>query len=83
LSRRPLIEKLRDQEYLDSLSERRRKEILFCSQLLSTQELSHLSSIAVAYNIARRKYIEENIREEEREDYLVKRKPIFYKEVSK
>jgi hypothetical protein len=78
MSRRPLIEKIHDEDYLNNLSNRRKRELLFCSQILSPEELSQLSSIAVAYNIARRKYVEENFSEEEQTEYLIKKKPIFF-----
>ena len=76
ISRRPLKEKLNDKEYLESLSDRRRRELLFCSKILTEEELSYYSSIAVAYNVARRRYIEENIPEEEKAKYLYSRRPL-------
>jgi len=58
--RSSLAAKLENDEYLDSLSERERKQLLVCRELLTDNELSDLSSIRVGYKIARNRYIEEH-----------------------
>jgi len=57
--RRPIIEKLEDKDYVDSLNEKSKKKLLFCKEYLSNEELKTNNSINVAYNIARERYIEE------------------------
>lgn len=72
-----LLSKLKDREYFCNLSERRRKELLFASKYLTEEELQTLSSIDVAYNIARQRYIEKRNLE------VKYRQPIFgiFKEI--
>lgn len=50
-------DKLEDDDYINSLSDRRRGEIKICKEMLSDEELEHFCSITVAYRIARKRYI--------------------------
>lgn len=59
MKRNSLLEKLLNEEYVRSLSERRYKELMFCKEILSEDELRQYSSISVAYSVARNKLIEE------------------------
>jgi hypothetical protein len=54
-----LWSKIHNPEYIEQLSERRRKELEFCKEVLSEEELKSSSSIAVAYYKARQKLAEE------------------------
>ena len=54
-----LKDKLEDEEYIDNLCDRRRKELLFCGDYLSEDELESYSSIDTAYKIARVRYVKE------------------------
>lgn len=66
---RSLLDKLEDNDYLESLSIRRKGELQICKEFMTEEELDSYSSIAVAYNrIARRRFI----RERYGEDYLDK-----------
>ena len=58
VKRNSLLEKLLNEEYVKSLSERRYKELMFCKEMLSEDELREYSSISVAYSVARSKLIE-------------------------
>lgn len=53
-----LADKLQSQEYINNLSDRRRREILVCKEILSNEELEHESSIEVGYKKARKKFID-------------------------
>jgi len=78
VSTKPLLEKLNDPEYMASLSERSRKELLFSAAILSEEELRSCSSIDVAYSIARITYIKEYLKDEElAERVKTKRIPIY------
>ena len=59
MRRSSLLEKLLNEEYVKSLSERRYKELMFCKEILSEDELRQYSSISVAYSVARNRLIEE------------------------
>ena len=48
MKRKSLLEKLRDPKYLESLSERRRRELQKCIEILGLEQLQYYSSIAVA-----------------------------------
>ena len=76
MKRKSLLEKLQSPKYIESLSEKRRKQLLFCSKVLSEKELSYISSIAVGYRIARERWIREHLPEDEQERYL-QDKPLF------
>jgi hypothetical protein len=54
-----LRDKLKDKEYLESLCDRRLREIIFCSKILNEEELSQETSIQVGYQKARKKFIDE------------------------
>jgi len=54
-----LAEKLGNQDYLDHLSERRRRELMFCEKMLTQNELVSESSIQVGYRIARDRFLED------------------------
>jgi len=75
MKRKSLLEKLQDPKYLESLSERRRRELQKCIEILGLEQLQYFSSIAVAYKKAREKWIEEHIPEDKREEYY--KRPIF------
>ena len=75
-----LATKLNNPEFVESLSERRRRELLVCQKLLSEEELEQESSIQVAYKKARKKFIEEyldQINPELAEHAREKKVPIF------
>jgi len=57
---RSLFDKLKDQDYIEGLSDRRRREIMICKELLTEEELRYYSSIDVAYHVARERYIKKN-----------------------
>ena len=58
-SRVSLKEKLMCEEYVNSLSERRYKELMFVRDIMSDEELEQYSSIAVAYYHAKHRFIED------------------------
>ena len=58
-----LTEKLNDEDYFNNLCERRQRELIFCSKLLNEDEMNTYSSISVAYNVARHRFIEEYLPE--------------------
>lgn len=72
-----LLEKINDDSYIVSLCDRRRKELELCIDLLSKDELALMSSIDTAYKIARERYIEKNIPEDERYRFYQKHVPLF------
>ncbi len=76
-----LKDRLEDSEWVDSLSERKRKELMLCSLLLSEEELESKSSIAAGYRVARNRLLHEVLPEMDPEFYeksLTQRKtPIF------
>jgi hypothetical protein len=76
--KKSLAEKLKDKDYIESLSERSKSELMAAISILEPEELSRISSISVAYRIAREKWIKMNIPEYEWEEYL-KGKPLFWK----
>lgn len=53
-----LAEKLKSEEYMDNLSNRRLRELLICEKILTEEELESESSIQVAYSKARMRFIE-------------------------
>jgi len=71
-----LKDKLEDEEYIESLSNRRKKEILICNKILEENDLSFLSSIDVGYHIAKEKYIKEKYGEENLEE--MNNSPLFW-----
>jgi hypothetical protein len=77
-SRESLLEKLKDKNYIESLSERSRSELIAAISVLEPEELSRISSISVAYRIAREKWIKMNVPRTEWEEYL-SGKPLFWK----
>jgi len=56
--------KLEDEDYIESLSYKRKNELKVCGTLLTDEELNRYSSIEVAYPIARQRYIQNNFDEE-------------------
>lgn len=54
-----LSEKLGNSNYLEALSDRRYRELMFCKEMLSDKELNTETSIQVAYHKARDKFIDE------------------------
>jgi len=54
-----LLEKLIDEEYVKSLSQRKYRELMFCKELLSEEELRQYSSISVAYAVARERFVDQ------------------------
>jgi len=56
---RSLLEKLNDSTYLQNLSSKRYRQLMICRELLSDEELGRYSSIEVAYNIARSRFVSE------------------------
>jgi hypothetical protein len=78
MRKKSLLEKIRDKEYLESLSERSRSELIAAISVLNPEELSKISSISVAYRIAREKWIKMNIPQIEWQEYL-EGKPLFWK----
>jgi len=81
MMKRPLKDKLQDEEYLSSLSERRRRELLVCGKLLTEEELEYFSSIDTAYKIARSRYIRSRFDEEMASKILERgHVPIFFKD---
>ena len=76
--RKSLAEKLKDKNYIESLSQRSRSELMAAISILEPEELSKISSISVAYRIAREKWIRMNVPESEWEEYL-QGKPLFWK----
>ena len=73
-----LVEKMKDKKYIESLSERSRNELIAAISVLDAQELSKISSISVAYKIARQKWIKMNLPETKWEEYI-EGKPLFWK----
>jgi hypothetical protein len=65
--------KLQDEEYIESLCYRRKNELKICQEILTEEELNYHSSIAVAYNIARKRYIQSNFDE----DFIKAHKLLF------
>jgi len=75
-----LADKLQDNNYLDSLSGRRLREILFCEKMLNEEELEQESSIQVGYKKAREKFIAtylEQLNPELAEQARERKTPIF------
>ena len=58
LIRASLKDKLNYSEYVDSLSDRSRRQLELCKLLLSDKELRDISSIRLGYYIARERLIE-------------------------
>jgi len=54
-----LLEKLIDEEYVRSLSQRKYRELMFCKELLSEEELKQFSSISVAYSVAKSRFVDQ------------------------
>jgi hypothetical protein len=77
-SRESLLEKLKDKRFIESLSERSKSELIAAISVLEPEELSRISSISVAYRIAREKWIKMNVPRTEWEEYL-SGKPLFWK----
>jgi len=63
INRRPLIDKLSDEDFLESLNIKSKKQILFCRDYLTEEELNKINSISTGYYIARERYIENVLRE--------------------
>lgn len=57
MKNKSLAEKLQNHDYLDNLSNRRLREILFCEKILDEEELEQESSIQVGYKKARKRFI--------------------------
>ena len=73
-----LVEKMKDKRYIEKLSDRSRNELIAAISVLDAQELSKISSISVAYKIARHKWIKMNLPETKWEEYI-EGKPLFWK----
>jgi len=54
-----LADKLQSKTYVDNLSDRRYRELMFCKEILTKKELNTESSIQTAYHKARDKFIDE------------------------
>ena len=61
--RRPLIDKLSDENFIENLSEKSKKQLLFCKGYLTEKELNQINSISTGYYIARGRYVEEVLKE--------------------
>jgi len=55
MKHKTLYEKIKNKEYLDNLSNRRQRELLFCAKILDEEELMKETSIQVGYEKARKK----------------------------
>jgi len=58
MSRKSITEKLEDEQFIASLNEKSKKQLMFCKEYLEEDELQHINSISTGYNIARERYIE-------------------------
>jgi hypothetical protein len=74
----PLNEKIQDMQYLNSLGERNRKYIDCIKQMIPENELCQFTSITTAYKEARYRYIKQNISIDNQNDYIDKKRPIFW-----
>ena len=59
MKHRTLYEKIQNKEYLNNLSDRRQRELLFCAKILNEEELMKETSIQIGYEKARKKFIME------------------------
>jgi len=53
-----LAEKLKSEDYMDNLSNRRLRELLICKEVLTEEELDNESSIQIGYRKARNRFID-------------------------
>jgi len=75
-SSKSLYEKMQDEEYLNTLCERRRRELELARKILGEEELRNSSSISTAYRKAREKWIIENMPPDEQEKFIYQRRPL-------
>ena len=74
--RRSLFNKLEDKEFVESLSEKTRRRLFFAQMLLSDDELRENSSIQVAYDLAKDRYLEDYLKKYDIMEYIrVKNNP--------
>lgn len=69
-------DKIQNPDYIENLCDRNRRELEFARSILNEEELQQVSSIDVAFAVARRKYVRENI-EPSKQVLYDSRKPIF------
>jgi len=57
MKRYPLSRKIKNKEWLNSLSQTARRRLEICLEILEPDELNEYSSIRTAYRVARERYI--------------------------
>ena len=72
MKRFSIYDKMHNQDYIDNLSVATKHKLNLCIEMLTEQEIKSLSSIQVAYGIARERFIDE---------YLIRVNPDFAEKV--